>query len=150
MPFEVMNSHMSEGPRDVWPSLSRGLRCRCPACGLGRMFGSFLKVKPVCEHCGEELFHEQADDFPPYITMSIVAHVVLLGLVLVEQHAEWSMTQHMLVWPALTIALSFALMQPVKGAVVAYQWARRMHGFGGGDEVRSLPAAARTHDNASR
>jgi uncharacterized protein (DUF983 family) len=149
MPYEIMNSHMSDGPRPVWPALKRGFRCRCPACGEGRMFGSFLKVKPVCETCGEELFHEQAHDFPPYVTMSIVAHVILFGIVLVEQHAEWSMLQHMLVWPALTIALSFALMQPVKGAVVAYQWARRMHGFEGADEARRPQSAEKTRDRAS-
>jgi uncharacterized protein (DUF983 family) len=24
--------------------IGRGLRCRCPACGRGRLFGHFLKV----------------------------------------------------------------------------------------------------------
>ena len=29
----------------------------------------------------------------------------------------------------LTLVASLALLQPVKGAVVAFQWALRMHGF---------------------
>ena len=33
----------------------------------------------------------------------------------------------------LTAALALAMLQPVKGAVIGYQWAKRLHGFG--DEV---------------
>lgn len=135
MPFEVMNSHMSDGPREAGPAMLRGLQCRCPACGTGRLFGRYLKVQPVCHDCGEELFHERAHDFPAYVTMSIVAHVVLLGVVLAEQHANWSYELHFMTWIPLTIVLTFAIMQPIKGAIVGYQWARRMHGFGGGDEA---------------
>jgi hypothetical protein len=32
-------------------------------------------------------------------------------------------------WPLLTVALSLAMLQPVKGVIVALQWANRMHGF---------------------
>jgi uncharacterized protein (DUF983 family) len=134
MPFEVMNSHMSDGPREAGPAMKRGFFCRCPACGQGKLFKKYLKTQPVCENCGEELFHEQAHDFPPYITISIVAHVILMGVVMVEQNVEWSMETHMLVWLPLTVILTFLLMQPVKGGVIGYQWARRMHGFGGGDD----------------
>jgi uncharacterized protein (DUF983 family) len=132
MSYEVLNGAGAPQERDAGQAMKRGLRCRCPACGEGRMFRSFLKVAPACERCGEDLSHERAEDFPPYITISIVAHVVLLGVVLAEQHAEWPMWLHFAIWPALTIILTFALMQPIKGAVVAYQWARRMHGFEGG------------------
>jgi uncharacterized protein (DUF983 family) len=140
MPYDILDSHMSDGPREAWPSIRRGFMCRCPQCGKGRMFGKFLKVQPVCEECGEELFHEQAHDFPPYITISIVAHVILFGVVMAEQHAEWSMELHMAIWVPLTLILTLALMQPVKGAVVGYQWARRMHGFDGGDEPSAVKA----------
>ncbi len=134
MPYDITTSRMSVGPREAWPAIRRGFANTCPHCGKGRMFGAYLKVNAVCEACGEELFHEQAHDFPPYITISIVAHVILMGIVTVEQHAEWPVWLHMTVWPLLTIVLSLALMQPIKGAVVGYQWARRMHGFGGDDD----------------
>jgi uncharacterized protein (DUF983 family) len=140
MPYDVLDSHMSEGPREAWPAIRRGFACKCPQCGEGRMFNRYLKVQPVCEACGEELFHEQAHDFPPYITMSIVAHVILFGVVMVEQHADWSMEMQLAVWIPLLVLLTFALMQPVKGAVVGYQWARRMHGFGGGDDMAEIKA----------
>ena len=36
---------------------------------------------------------------------------------------------HFVLWTAIILALSFALMPAVKGAIVGLQWALRMHGF---------------------
>ncbi|MDJ1157198.1 DUF983 domain-containing protein [Chelatococcus sp. SYSU_G07232] len=124
----------TEAPRDWWTAVRRGLACRCPACGRGRVFGRFLKVEPQCAACGEELHHHRADDLPPYLVITIVGHIVAGGILAVETAVELPIWQHMVVWPLLTLALCFGLMQPVKGAVVAHQWAFRMHGFGGADD----------------
>jgi uncharacterized protein (DUF983 family) len=35
----------------------------------------------------------------------------------------------MLLWPAIALIMSILLIQPMKGAVIALQWARRMQGF---------------------
>jgi uncharacterized protein (DUF983 family) len=107
------------------------LRGRCPRCGRGRLFRAFLKPVDTCEACGEELHHQRADDLPPYIVITIVGHIVVGGLLLAEKFADWPMELHMMLWPALTLVLSFALIQPIKGAVIGLQWAVRMHGFGG-------------------
>ena len=117
--------------RDWRQAMRRGLFCRCPNCGEGRLFRAFLKPVDSCEACGETLHHQRADDLPPYIVITIVGHIIVGGLLLAEKFADWPMWLHMTVWPLLTIVLSFALMQPVKGGVVGLQWAVRMHGFGG-------------------
>lgn len=117
--------------RDWRQAVGYGLRQRCPHCGQGRLFRAFLKPVDACEVCGEVLHHHRADDLPPYITITIVAHVVVGGLVLAERYADWPVWLHSTVWPALTIGLSLLLMQPVKGGVIGLQWAMRMHGFGG-------------------
>jgi uncharacterized protein (DUF983 family) len=36
---------------------------------------------------------------------------------------------HALLWGPLTIALGLGLLQPIKGAIVGWQWAMYMHGF---------------------
>ena len=118
--------------RPTMPAILTGLKCRCPKCGNGRLFRKYLKVVPNCESCGEDLSHERADDLPPYITISIVGHIVVTLLMIVEAHYDLSMLTHLLIWVPLTIVMSFALMQPVKGAVVGLQWANRMFGFGSG------------------
>jgi uncharacterized protein (DUF983 family) len=42
---------------------------------------------------------------------------------------EWSNLTHMMIWLPLTAALTVGLLQPVKGATIALQWALYMHGF---------------------
>lgn len=129
--------HSADGhleARDWRQAVARGLKGRCPHCGQGRLFRAFLKPFDRCEACGEDLHHQRADDLPPYIVITIVGHIIVGGLLLAEKFAEWPMWLHMTVWPLLTILLSFALMQPVKGGVVGLQWAVRMHGFGGEPE----------------
>jgi uncharacterized protein (DUF983 family) len=116
--------------RDWRGSVGRGLRGRCPACGEGRLFRSFLKPVAACESCAEDLTPQRSDDLPPYIVISIVGHVVVGGMLLAERFADWSMLTHGLVWVSLTLILAIGLMQPVKGGVIGLQWALRMHGFG--------------------
>lgn len=117
--------------RDWRQAVARGVKGRCPHCGRGKLFRAFLKPVDVCESCGEELHYQRADDLPPYIVITIVGHIVVGGILLAEKYAEWPMGVRMALWPALTLILSFLLMQPVKGGVVGLQWAMRMHGFGG-------------------
>ena len=91
-------------------AMIRGARCRCPA-------------------CGEELHHHQADDAPPYFTMFIVGHIVVPLVLIVEKLWHPALPIHFVVWTIVTLALSFAIMPAVKGAIVGLQWALRMHGF---------------------
>ncbi|HRE19956.1 MAG TPA: DUF983 domain-containing protein [Rhabdaerophilum sp.] len=119
----------AEPARDWKQAMKRGFRCRCPNCGEGRMFSSFLKVSPACEACSERLDGHRADDMPPYITIMIVGHIIVALNLAFERAAEWPMLWHMALWPTLTVIMTLAIMQPVKGALIAYQWALRMHGF---------------------
>jgi len=117
-------------PRDWRAALKTGFRMRCPACGEGHMFYRFLKVSDCCPHCGEELHHHRADDAPPYFTILVVAHVIGALMLLVEEYNDaLDMRIHMVLWPVLTLLLVFWLLPRFKGALIAYQWALRMHGF---------------------
>lgn len=125
--------HQGTGaPRRGWLEAGRlGLLGRCPRCGEGRLFGRFLVVADACEACGLELHHHRADDFPPYIVILIVGHLVGWGILITELNFdEVPLWMQLAVWPALTVILALALLQPVKGAVVALQYALGMHGFG--------------------
>jgi uncharacterized protein (DUF983 family) len=107
----------------------RGVFSCCPACGGQTLYSSFLKVVDRCAACGEELHHHRADDAPPYFTIFIVAHIVIPLVLIVEMLWRPSLAGHMAMWIPLTLALTFLLMPAVKGAVVALQWALKMHGF---------------------
>jgi uncharacterized protein (DUF983 family) len=79
--------------------------------------------------------HHRADDFPPYIAVTIVGHAVLGGYMMTDLVLPLTTWQHLAIWAPVTLASSLALMQPVKGAVIGLQWALRMHGFGGHDDL---------------
>jgi uncharacterized protein (DUF983 family) len=111
-------------------SMRRGAMGRCPACGQGRLFGRFLKVAERCDVCGTELHHHRADDLPPYLVIFLVGHIIGYGILTAETRFETPMWVHLAVWPALTLIMALALLQPVKGAVVGLQYALGMHGFG--------------------
>lgn len=129
-----------EEPRPLWPAIWRGLRLRCPACGARTLFSSYLKVAERCPRCGEDLSHHRADDAPPYFTILIVGHVLVALLMTVELTYAPPVWVHLALWLPLTVILSLALLPRIKGAIVALQWANRMHGFG--NEPDGVPALA--------
>jgi uncharacterized protein (DUF983 family) len=131
---------MSSNPetRPSGEAISRGLRGRCPACGRGSLFARFLKVTERCGACGEELHHQRADDAPAYFVILIVGHIIVPLALLVETSFAPPLWLAFSLWLPLTLVLSMALLQPVKGAIVGWQWAHRMHGF---DTVHDEPAS---------
>jgi uncharacterized protein (DUF983 family) len=110
-------------------SLSRGFHCRCPSCGEGHLFRAFLKVRDKCEACGEEFHHHNADDLPAYLVVFFVGHVMLS----VTLWMEVAFKPDYWIYAAILLpaggAMTFGLLQPVKGAVVALQWHMGMDGF---------------------
>jgi uncharacterized protein (DUF983 family) len=122
-------STMMNDQRDRWLSMRRGLAGRCPHCGEGHLFKGFLKVAPHCDVCGEHFHHHRADDLPAYIVIFVVGHIVVGGMLSAETHYDWPVWLHVMLWPLLTVVLSLGMLQPVKGVIVALQWANRMHGF---------------------
>jgi uncharacterized protein (DUF983 family) len=121
--------------RPLATAMWRGARCRCPRCGEGRLFRSFLKTVDNCEVCGETIRHHRADDLPAYLVVFVVGHIVVGAFMGVERMSDLTMWQHLAIWVPLTIVASLALLRPVKGAVVGLQWSLYMHGFGGTDDA---------------
>ena len=115
--------------RDVWTALKRGLRGRCPRCGEGKLFCAFLKVDDHCSVCRLDFTPHRADDLPAYLVIVIVGHIVVPTILWIETDYSPSVLLQLSIYLPLTLILSLALLQPVKGAVVAIQWALRMHGF---------------------
>ena len=128
-----MRDRTPEAKRPLLPALRRGWRRRCPGCGGGPMMQGYLDVREACAACGEALHHHRADDLPAWATILIVGHVLAAMLLTVEDTLRPPIWVHYAVWPTLTLAMSLWLLPRIKGAVVAMQWAWRMHGFGGGD-----------------
>ena len=102
--------------------LSAGLGCRCPRCGRARLFSGFLTLRPACERCGLDYTFIDSGDGPAFFVMSIVG-IVVVGLAMwVEFTWEPPIWVHMALWLPLTVALSFAMVRPAKGLMIALQF----------------------------
>lgn len=120
-----------DAERPLGVALRRGWRRRCPNCGAGQMLRGYLKVREACPVCGEALHHQRADDGPAYLTILIVGHLLapLIHYVFVAYRPDPLVLAS--VFSVGTVALSLYLLPRLKGVMVAVQWSRRMHGFGG-------------------
>ncbi|MBB4289455.1 uncharacterized protein (DUF983 family) [Rhizobium leguminosarum] len=130
----VRHGDAPEVERPVGRSIMRGLMNRCPACGNGKLFRAFLKPVDHCAVCGEAMYHQRADDLPPYIVILILGHVVVGGYMLTDMTFVLPVWMHLAIWAPITVITALASIQPIKGGVIGLQWALRMHGFGGGSD----------------
>lgn len=94
------------------------------------MYGKYLKVNDICPNCGTELFHQRADDAPPYFVMTITAHIIVGGILILERLYSPPTWVQLAIWLPTLVVLSLWLLPRVKGGLIGYQWALRMHGFG--------------------
>jgi uncharacterized protein (DUF983 family) len=115
--------------RNVWSSMKRGFRCRCPRCGEGKLFRAFLKTNDKCSVCDLDFTPHRADDLPAYLVIVIVGHIVVPTALMIETNYSPPVELQLAIYLPFTLIASLALLQPVKGAVVGMQWALRMHGF---------------------
>jgi uncharacterized protein (DUF983 family) len=119
--------------RNVVEAMRRGFLLKCPNCGRGALFRSYLKVWERCPNCGEALHHHRADDAPAYFTIVIVGHFIVGGVLAAEKAWAPSNLVHLAVWLPLSLVSTLWLLPRVKGALIGLQWALYMHGFGGAE-----------------
>lgn len=131
-PTEVVQyGQPDESERPLGRSIMRGMLCKCPACGIGGLFRGFLKPVDRCPACGAEMFHQRADDLPPYIVILVLGHVVVGGYMLTDMVYPLPLWASLAIWAPVTVLTALLSIQPIKGGVIGLQWALKMHGFGG-------------------
>lgn len=102
----------------IGTSLWRGAKQSCPNCGKSNLFAGFLKLVPECANCGLELGKLRADDFPPYITIMLVGHIVVPAFLLSEKLWQPEISTHLWIWLPITGLLTFLTLPRAKGIVV--------------------------------
>ena len=116
--------------RPFWPALRNGWRRKCPNCGKGALLKGYLKVRDTCTVCEQEFHHHRADDGPAYLTILIVAHIMAPALHIAFTTYRPEPLVLFTIFSIGTVALSLYLLPRLKGAMIAFQWAREMGGFG--------------------
>ena len=103
---------------DIWTAIKRGLAQRCPICGEGKLFRSYLKLSENCTCCGAKLSELRADDGPAWLTILIVGHLIVPFFIVTVRSGAPDWVYYTVLFP-LTIAMTLALLPFSKGFFVA-------------------------------
>ncbi|NCP20286.1 MAG: DUF983 domain-containing protein [Erythrobacter sp.] len=116
-------------PGTLGAALLRALRGQCPRCGEARLFRKWLKPVDRCPQCAQDWSAQQADDFPAYIGIFVVGH--LLAPVVIAMIGSYGMSAWLTLAIILPVAVAMllAMLQPVKGGVIAFLWWFGIGGF---------------------
>lgn len=110
-------------------AMSRALSGRCPNCGQGKLFATYLKQVGECADCGEAFGHIRSDDAGPWLTILIVGHLLIPVVLLVEGGATpWPYWVSMTLWPALALGLSLLVLPRAKALFLGAIWSMKAPG----------------------
>ncbi|MGF7008829.1 DUF983 domain-containing protein [Aminobacter sp. BE322] len=109
----------------IWPPVdpvSAGLKGRCPRCGEGKLFSSFLEVGKQCGVCRLDYSFADAGDGPAVFVILIIGFVVV-GLALwTEVSLAPPLWLHFLLWIPLAVILSLTALRLLKGVLITLQY----------------------------
>jgi|SRR5579862_3738375 len=106
---------------DRWTAVMRGFRQRCPQCGRGALFRSYLKLRERCASCGEKLGYIRADDGPAWATILVVGHLTVPFMIVAVRADAPNWIYFGIFGPAI-ILLTIILLQRFKGVFTALLW----------------------------
>ncbi len=104
--------------RTLW----RGACLKCPRCGAGGLFTRYLKRAQRCSACEENFEGLDADDGPAWLTIGVVAHIVVPLLIVLERGALLPYWQEAGVLILVAIVTALAFLPVAKGIFVAALW----------------------------
>lgn len=103
-------------------TIGRGLLCRCPRCGEGKLFEGFLSLRPACEKCGLDYSFIDAGDGPA-VFIILIAGFVVVGLALfVEIKYQPPFWVHAVLWIPAVLATTVLPLRSMKSLLVALQF----------------------------
>jgi uncharacterized protein (DUF983 family) len=107
----------------------KGLLCRCPRCGKGKLFAGFLGLAKACSRCGLDYGFADSGDGPAVFVIFLVAPLIMIFWYLAEAWFHPAPWMHLVLWIPTTLILSLLLLRPLKGVLVALQYQHRAGNF---------------------
>jgi len=108
----------------IWIWIWRGMKLRCPRCGEGKLFRSYLKPVEHCSSCQQPWSHVRAELAPAWAAMTLAAHLTVGIWHLFFWKTEmpsWQLTSILGVIATLICLISLPAM---KGLFMAILWAK--------------------------
>jgi uncharacterized protein (DUF983 family) len=114
MPAETMPT--------VAESAMRGIACRCPRCGRGKLYAGFLTLAPRCDACGLDYAFIDAGDGPAIFIIMIAGAIVVACALIVEVKYQPPFWLHAVLWLPLIAATTLLPLRSMKSLLIALQF----------------------------
>ncbi len=108
----------------VWPCMWRGMKLRCPSCGGGKLFRSYLKPVDHCSNCNQRWEHVRADLAPAWAAMTLAAHLTVLIWHFFFWRTEIPSWQLTLILSAIGTLICLISLPMMKGLFMAIVWSK--------------------------
>jgi uncharacterized protein (DUF983 family) len=106
----------------VTESAMRGIACRCPRCGRGKLYAGFLTLAPRCEACGLDYAFIDAGDGPAIFIIMIAGAIVVACALIVEVKYQPPFWLHAVLWLPLIAATTLLPLRAMKSLLIALQF----------------------------
>ena len=106
----------------VTESALRGIACRCPRCGKGKLYAGFLDLRPNCEACGLDYAFIDTGDGPAIFIIMIAGAIVVGCALIVEVKYQPPFWLHAALWLPLILATTLLPLRSMKSLLIALQF----------------------------
>jgi uncharacterized protein (DUF983 family) len=103
-------------------SVLRGLACKCPRCGKGKLFEGFLALRPRCEACGLDYTFIDTGDGPAVFIIMLAGAIVVACALIVEVKYQPPFWLHAVLWLPLILATTLLPLRSMKALLIALQF----------------------------
>jgi len=113
---------MNDTPPTLTESALRGIACKCPRCGKGRIYSGFLTLRPACESCGLDFAFMDSGDGPAIFMIMIAGAIVVGAALIVEIKYQPPFWLHAALWLPLILATTLLPLRSMKSLLIALQY----------------------------
>ena len=111
-----------ESQPTVLQSALRGLACKCPRCGEGKLYAGFLTLAPSCDRCGLDYAFIDAGDGPAIFIIMLAGGIVVAAALIVEVKYQPPYWLHAVLWLPLILATTLLPLRAMKSLLIALQF----------------------------
>ncbi|MEH2565803.1 DUF983 domain-containing protein [Bradyrhizobium sp. AZCC 2289] len=103
-------------------SAMRGIACKCPRCGEGKLYAGFLTLAPRCESCGLDYAFIDSGDGPAIFIIMLAGAIVVGAALIVEVNYQPPFWVHAVLWLPLILVTTLLPLRSMKSLLIALQF----------------------------
>ena len=113
-------------PDEILPAVTesalRGIACKCPRCGKGKLYAGFLTLRPNCDRCGLDYAFMDSGDGPAVFIIMIAGAIVVTCALIVEVKYQPPFWVHAALWVPLILVTTLWPLRAMKSLLIALQF----------------------------